>query len=148
MNYKCEVISGKIKIQGYSKGSINFQKFILQVLLGIWLDWRENSQSYVHTLQALDVNPTCDVTYVKSIIQLFPHSSQHVTGNSSHSLSDAPLQITDIRTLRDFLSIRTQDIDLASVVFVKFLKVYTFLNNCIICISQNYAQKCITKFYK
>jgi hypothetical protein len=60
-----------------------------------------------------------DAADVKSIIQLFPHSSQHVTGNSSHSLSDAPLQIIDIRTLRDLLSIRTQDMDLASVVFVK-----------------------------
>jgi hypothetical protein len=56
---------------------------------------------------------------VKSIIQLFPHSSQHVTGNSSYSLSDVPLQIIDIRTLRDFLSIRTQDMDLALVVIVK-----------------------------
>jgi hypothetical protein len=56
---------------------------------------------------------------VKSTIQLFPHSSQHATDNSSHSLSDAPLQIIDIRTLSDFLSIRTQDMDLASVVFVK-----------------------------
>jgi hypothetical protein len=56
---------------------------------------------------------------VKSIIQLFPHSSQHVTSNSSHSLSDAPLQIIDIRTLRDLLSIHTKNMDLASVVFVK-----------------------------
>jgi hypothetical protein len=32
---------------------------------------------------------------------------------------DAPLQIIDIRTLRDFFSIRTQDMDLTSVVFVK-----------------------------
>jgi hypothetical protein len=70
-------------------------------------------------LQALDVSPTCDAADVKSTIQIFPHSSQHVTGNSSHSLSDAPLQIFDIRTLRHFLSIRTQDMDLASVVFVK-----------------------------
>jgi hypothetical protein len=67
----------------------------------------------------LDVSPTCDSADVKSIIQLFLHSSQHVTGNSSHSLSDAPLQIIEIRTLRDFLSIRTQDMDLASVVIVK-----------------------------
>jgi hypothetical protein len=59
------------------------------------------------------------VADVKSIIQRFPHSSQHVTGNSSHSLSDAPLQIIDIGTLRDFLPIRAQDMDLASVVFVK-----------------------------
>jgi hypothetical protein len=64
-----------------------------------------------NTLQALDVSPTCDVEDVKSIIQLFPHSSQHVIGNSSHSLSDAPLQIIDIKTLRDFLSTRTQDMD-------------------------------------
>jgi hypothetical protein len=70
-------------------------------------------------LQALDVSPTCDVADVKSIIQLFPHSSQHIIGNSSHSLSDSLLQIIDIRTLRDFLSIRTQDMDLESVVFVK-----------------------------
>jgi hypothetical protein len=56
---------------------------------------------------------------VKSMIQLFPHSLQHVAGNSSHNLSDAPLQIIDIRTLRDFLSIRTQDMDLASVFLVK-----------------------------
>jgi hypothetical protein len=55
---------------------------------------------------------------VKEIIQLFPHSL-HVTGNSRHSLSDAPLQIIDIWTLKDFLSILTQDMDLASVVFVK-----------------------------
>jgi hypothetical protein len=60
----------------------------------------------------------CDVADVRSIIQLFPHSSQHVTGKNSHSLSDAPLQIIDIRILRDFLSIRTQNMDLASVVFV------------------------------
>jgi hypothetical protein len=59
------------------------------------------------------------VADVKSIIQLFLHSLQHVTGNSSHSLSDAPLQIIDIRTLRDFLSICAQDMDLTSVVFVK-----------------------------
>jgi hypothetical protein len=65
------------------------------------------------------MSPTCDAADVKSIIQLFPHSSQHVTGNSGHSLSDVPLQIIDIRILRDFLSIRTQDTVLASVVFVK-----------------------------
>jgi hypothetical protein len=59
------------------------------------------------TLQALDVSPMCDATDVRSIIQLFPYSSQHVTGNSSHSLRDVPLQIIDIRTMRDFLSIRT-----------------------------------------
>jgi hypothetical protein len=81
--------------------------------------WRENPQSYFHTLQALDVSPTCDAADVKSIILLFPHSSQHVTGNSSHSLSDAPLQIIDMRTFRDFLSIRTQDMDLTTVFFVK-----------------------------
>jgi hypothetical protein len=79
----------------------------------------ENYQSYFHTLQALDVSPSCDAVDVKSIIHLFPHSSQHVTGNSSHSLSDVPLPIVDIRALRDFLSICTQDMDLASVVFVK-----------------------------
>jgi hypothetical protein len=65
------------------------------------------------------VSPTCAAADVRSIIQLFPHSSQHVTGNSSHSLGGAPLQIIDIRTLRDFLSIRIQDMDLESVVFVK-----------------------------
>jgi hypothetical protein len=65
------------------------------------------------------VSPTCDAADVKSIIQLFPHSSQHVTGNSSHNLSDVPLQIIDIRTVRYLLSIHTQDVDLASVVFVK-----------------------------
>jgi hypothetical protein len=56
-----------------------------------------------------------------------------VTGDSSHSLSlsDAPLRIIDIRTLRDFLPIRTQDVDLVSVVFVKqiFGSVYFFSNN-------------------
>jgi hypothetical protein len=52
-------------------------------------------------------------------MQLFPHQSQHVTGKSSHSLSDAPRQIIDIRTLRDFLSIPTQDMDLMSAGFVK-----------------------------
>jgi hypothetical protein len=59
------------------------------------------------------------VADIKSIIQFFPHSSQHVTGKSSHSLSDVLLQIIDIGTWRDFLSIHTQDMDLASVVFVK-----------------------------
>jgi hypothetical protein len=79
----------------------------------------------------ITVSPTCDAADVKSIIQLFPRSSQHVTGNSSHSLSDEPLQIIDIRTLRDSLSIRTQDMDLASVVFVKYIfeSVYFILNN-------------------
>jgi hypothetical protein len=101
----------------------------------LYFDWRENSQSYFHTLQAHNVSPTCDAADVKSIIQLFPHSSQHVTGNSSHSLSDAPLQIIDIGTLRDFLSIRSQDMDLVSVVFVKliFESVYFFLNNPVQC---------------
>jgi hypothetical protein len=77
------------------------------------------------------VSPTCDAADVKSIIQLFSRSSQHVTGNSSHSLSDALLQIIDIRTLRDFFSIRTQDMDLASVVFEKqiFESEYFFWNN-------------------
>jgi hypothetical protein len=65
------------------------------------------------------VSLTCDAADVISIIQLFPHSSKHVTGNSSYSLSDAPLQIIDIRTLRDFLSIRTQIMDLAVAIFVK-----------------------------
>jgi hypothetical protein len=85
----------------------------------LYIDWRENYQSYFHTLQALDVSPTSEAADVKLIIQLFPHSSQHVTGNSSHSLSDVPLQIINIRTLRDFLFILTQDMDLTSVVFVK-----------------------------
>jgi hypothetical protein len=73
----------------------------------------------------------CDAADVKSIIQLFPHASQHVTGNSSHGLSDAPLQIISIRTLRDFLSIRFQDMDLTSVDFLKYIfeSVYFFLNN-------------------
>jgi hypothetical protein len=72
-----------------------------------------------------------DAADVKSIIQLFPHSSQHLTGNNSHSFSDEPLQIIDIRTLRDFLSIRTKDMDLVSKVFVKYIfeSVYFFLNN-------------------
>jgi hypothetical protein len=95
------------------------------------VDWKENSQSYFHTLQALDVSPMCDAADGESIIHLFPHSSHHDTDNSSHSLSDAPLQIIDIRTLRDFLSICTQDMDLESVVFVKYIfeSVCFFLNN-------------------
>jgi hypothetical protein len=76
------------------------------------------------------VSPTRDAADVTSIIQLFQHSSQHDTGNSNHSLSDTPLQIIDIRTLRDFLSIRTKGMDLAPVVFVKliFESVYFFFN--------------------
>jgi hypothetical protein len=111
------------EIQGYSKRSTHIQNFFYKCYWThgdvLYIDWRENSQSYFNTLQALDVSPTRDAADVKSIIQLFPHSSQHVTGDSSHSLSDAPLRITDIGTLRDLLSIRTQDMDLASVVFVK-----------------------------
>jgi hypothetical protein len=97
----------------------------------LYTDWRENSQSYFHTLHALDVSLTCDAADVTSIIQLFSQSSQHVTGNNSHSLCDMPLQIIDIRTLTDFLSIRTKDMDLTSVVFVKYIfeSVYFFLNN-------------------
>jgi hypothetical protein len=34
----------------------------------LYVDLRENSQSYFHTLQALDVSPTCDAADVKSII--------------------------------------------------------------------------------
>jgi hypothetical protein len=85
----------------------------------LYFGWREKSLSYFRILQTLDEGPACDAAGVKSITQLFPYSSQHVTGNSSHSLSDAPLQIIDIRTLRDLLSIRTQDMDLASIVFVE-----------------------------
>jgi hypothetical protein len=66
-----------IHIQGYPKRSIHFQKFILQVLWTygdvLYTGWRENSQSYVHTLQALNVRPTCEVADVKLIIQLFRH---------------------------------------------------------------------------
>jgi hypothetical protein len=89
------------------------------IYIYIYIYWREKPQSYFHTLQALDVSPTCDTADVKSIIQLFSHWSQHVTGNSSHSLSDSSLQIIDIRTLRGFISIRTGGMDLASVVFVQ-----------------------------
>jgi hypothetical protein len=112
----------------YSKRSIYtfknlFYKYYWTYGDVLYIDWRENSQSYFHTLQAHDVSPTCDAADAKSIIQPFPHSSQHVTGNSSHILSDAPLQI--IRTLRDFLSICAHDMNLTSVVFLnKFLKVY------------------------
>jgi hypothetical protein len=119
--YEIQKVGSKYRV--IQKEVYTFKKFILQVLMNVWRraikGGRENSQSYFHTLQALDVSPTCDAADVKSIIQLFPHLLQHVTGNSSHSLSDAPLQIIDIRTLRDFLSISTQDMDLASVVFVK-----------------------------
>jgi hypothetical protein len=31
----------------------------------LYTEWRENSQSYFHTLQAPDVSPTCDVADVK-----------------------------------------------------------------------------------
>jgi hypothetical protein len=48
-------------IQGYSKRSIHFREFILQVLLNIgdmlYIDRKQNSQSNFHTLQALDVSP-------------------------------------------------------------------------------------------
>jgi hypothetical protein len=37
----------------------------------LYFDWRKNSQSYFHTLQALDVSPSCDAADVKSTIQLF-----------------------------------------------------------------------------
>jgi hypothetical protein len=30
----------------------------------LYIDWRENSHSYFHTLQALDVSPTCDAADV------------------------------------------------------------------------------------
>jgi hypothetical protein len=84
-------------VQGYSKRSIHLQKFVSKYCWTygdvLYIDWRENSQSYFHTLQALDVSLTCDAADVKSIIQLFPHSSQHATGNSGHSISDASLKI-------------------------------------------------------
>jgi hypothetical protein len=114
--------------QDYSKRSIHFQNLFYKYYWTygdvLYIDWRKKSHSYFHTLQALGASRMCDAADVKSTIQFFPHSSQHVTGNSSHSLSDASLQIIDIRTLRDFLSIRTQDMDLTSVVFCKinFLK--------------------------
>jgi hypothetical protein len=66
-------------VQDYSKRSTHFQEFILQVWTYgdvLYTEWRENSQSYTFTLQALDVSPTCDVANVKSIIQLFPHLYQ------------------------------------------------------------------------
>jgi hypothetical protein len=122
-------------IQGYSKRNTHFQKFILQVLLNIWRRAKnrlkgELSKSFLHlTSTRCEPHVWCGTCQIE--IQLFPHSSQHVTGNSSHSLSDAPLQIINIKNLRDFLSIRTQDGDLTSVVLVKsiFESVYFFLKN-------------------
>jgi hypothetical protein len=36
----------------------------------LYIDWREKSWSYFHTLQALHVSPMCDAADVKSIIHL------------------------------------------------------------------------------
>jgi hypothetical protein len=83
-------------IQGYSKRNIHFQKFILQVLLTIF--WCaiyrlkvELSKLFSH-LTSTQCEPHVWRGNVRSIIHLFPHSSQHVTGNNNHSLSDVPLQ--------------------------------------------------------
>jgi hypothetical protein len=45
----------------------------------LYIDWRENSQSYFHTLQTLYMSPTCDAADVKSIIQLFPHTRRNMS---------------------------------------------------------------------
>jgi hypothetical protein len=108
---------------GLLKKKYTFSKIYFTSTIGhmamCYVSTEGRTQTYFHTLQALDVSATCDAADVKSIIQLFPHLLQHATGNSSHSLSDVPLQIIHIRTLRDLLSIRIQDMDLVSVVFVK-----------------------------
>jgi hypothetical protein len=77
------------------------------------------------------VSPTCDAADVKSIIQLFPHSSQHVTVTAATASVMRRFRSSISKLLRDFLSIRTQDMDLASVIFVKYIfeSVYFFLNN-------------------
>jgi hypothetical protein len=111
--------SGNI-IQGYSERSIHFKKCISQVLLNMWRCAIYGLKRELSQLFSRLTSTRCE-PHVWSIIQFFPHSSRHVTGNSSHNFSDAPLQIIDIRTSRDFLSIRTQDMDLTSVVFVKWV---------------------------
>jgi hypothetical protein len=61
----------------------------------------------------------CDAADVKSIIQLFPHSTELHLADRIVACAPGTWQEIKIRTLRDFVSTHTQDMDLASVVFVK-----------------------------
>jgi hypothetical protein len=66
------VYTGLFKKELYTSKNL-FYKYYLIYSNMLYIDWRENSQSYFHTLQALDVSPTCDAADIKSLIQLFPH---------------------------------------------------------------------------
>jgi hypothetical protein len=108
-------------IQGYSKRIIHFEKFILQVVLNIWWCAVYRLKGEFSKLFSHLTSTRCEPHVWRGRCQIdnpaLPTLVAACQGNSSHSLSDAPLQIIDIRTLRDFLSIRKQDMDLTSVVF-------------------------------
>jgi hypothetical protein len=118
------------EIQGYSKRSIHFQKFVSQVLLNTWRRSIFRLKGELSKLFSRLTSTRCAPHVQRGRCQIDNPALRTLVA-ACHSLSDAPLQIIDIRTLRDFLSIRTQDMDLASVVFVKliFESVYFFLKN-------------------
>jgi hypothetical protein len=69
--------SNRTDYTGLFKNKSALKKFILQEQIEhiygdvLYVGWSGKSQIYFHTLQALDVSPTCDAADVKSIIQLF-----------------------------------------------------------------------------
>jgi hypothetical protein len=115
------------------KKEVYFQKCILQVLLNIWRRAIYRLKGELSKLFSHLTSTRYEPHVCRGRCQIDNPALPTLVAacDSSHSLSDVPLQIIDIRTLRDFLSIRTQRMDLASVVFVKYIfeSVYFFLNH-------------------
>jgi hypothetical protein len=110
-------------IQGCSKRSIHFQKFILQVLLNIWRRTICRLQGELSKLCSHLTITRCEPHVRRGRCQIDNPAllTLHVTplGRQNYCVRTWHLVEIQIRTLRDFLSICTPDMGSASVVFVK-----------------------------
>jgi hypothetical protein len=111
-------------IQGYSKRNINFQKFILQVLFNIWPRAIYRLKGELSKLFSHLTSTRCEPHVWRGRCKIdnpaLPTLRITPLGRQICCVCTWHLAEIQIKTLRDFLSIRTQDMDLASVVFVKY----------------------------
>jgi hypothetical protein len=120
-------------LQGYSKRSIHFQKFILQLLLNIWRHAIYRLKGDRSKLFSHLTSTRCEPHMWRGRCQIDNPALPTLLAACRRWQKPQPqwCAASDHRYQnfeRDFLSIRTQDMVLASVVFVKqFLKVYTSL---------------------
>jgi hypothetical protein len=112
-----------VAVQGYSKRSIHFKKIILLVLLNIWrravyrLKW-ELSKLFSHL-----TSTRCEPHVWRGRCEIDNPAlpTLHILRLADRIIACAPGTWREIRIriLSDFLSVRTQDMNLASVAFVK-----------------------------